>query len=124
LKILISSWDGALIWIPGLFSISWFLKTEGDIAYGNHYTSTSPDTFFTFSRVAARPVAGGEITLLDRTLTITDNGRKQVHTLPDSPAYLDAVKMHFGIELDASYSDLKPLPPGLQDTPPQPLYLP
>ncbi|NNF98123.1 MAG: arylamine N-acetyltransferase [Desulfobacteraceae bacterium] len=82
-----------------------------DIAYGNHYTSTHPDTIFTNSRVAGRPLAGGGITLLDRTLKITANGREEVQTLPDSPAYLHAVKKHFGIELDAPYEDLKPLPP-------------
>jgi len=82
-----------------------------DIAYGNHYTSTSPNSFFTFSRVAVRPLPGGAITLLDRTLKITDNGREEVLLLPDSPAYLDAVKTHFNITLDAPYGDLKPLPP-------------
>lgn len=82
-----------------------------DIAYGNHYTSTSPNSFFTFSRVAGRPLPGGGITLLDRTLKITDSGREEVHTLPDSPAYLDALKTYFGIELDAPYGALKPLPP-------------
>ena len=82
-----------------------------DISYGNHYTSTHPDTFFTYSRVAACPLPGGGITLLDRTLKITTNGRDEVQTLPDSPAYLDAIKTHFGIELDALYDDLKPLPP-------------
>lgn len=82
----------------------------GDIAYGNHYTSTHPDAFFTFSRVAARPLPGGGITLLDRTLKIITNGREEVQTLPDGPAYLDAVKRHFSIELDASYDELKPMP--------------
>lgn len=80
-----------------------------DIAYGNHYASTSPDTFFTYTRVAARPIPGGSITLLDRTLKISARGREETQTLPDSPAYLDAVKLHFGIELDASYNELKPL---------------
>ncbi len=82
-----------------------------DIAYGNHYTATSPHSFFTFSRVGARSVPGGEITLLDRTLKITANGRQEVLTLPDSPAYLDAVNTHLGIEIDAPYHQLKPLPP-------------
>jgi len=83
-----------------------------DIAYGNHYTSTHPDTFFTFSRVAARPLPKGGVTLLDRRLKITTNGREEVQTLPDGPAYLDALKTHFNIELDASYDELKPLSPG------------
>jgi len=46
--------------------------------------------------------------LLDQTLKITTDGREAVQTLPDSPAYLDALKEHFGIELEASYDDLKP----------------
>lgn len=94
-----------------LYSFDLSYVFPADIAYGNHYTSTSPDTFFTHSRVAARPLpGGGSITLLDRTLKITANGREDMQMLPDSPSYLDAVKTHFGIELDASYEDLKALP--------------
>ena len=48
--------------------------------------------------------------MLDRTLKITAEGKEEVQTLPDSPAYLDAIKKHFGIELDAPYEDLRPLP--------------
>ncbi len=101
-----------------LYSFDLGYVCPADIAYGNHYTSTSPDTFFTFSRVAGCPLPGGGITLLDRTLKITANGREEVQTLPDSPAYLDALKTNFGIELDALYDDLKPLPPdGDEDRP-------
>lgn len=101
-----------------LYSFDLCYVCPADIAYGNHYTSTSPNTFFTYSRVAMRPLSGGEITLLDRTLKITANGREEVQTLPDSPAYLDAVKTHFGIELDAPYDDLKPLPPDVDEDSP------
>jgi N-hydroxyarylamine O-acetyltransferase len=92
-----------------LYSFDMGYVFPADIAYGNHYTSTHPDTFFTYSRVAGRPFPGGGVTLLDRTLKITTGGREEVHTLPDSPVYLDALKQHFNIELDASYEDLKPL---------------
>ncbi len=34
-----------------------------DIAYGNHYTSTSPDSFFVKSRVAVLPTPHGTHTL-------------------------------------------------------------
>ena len=91
------------------FDLGWVFPP--DIAYGNHYTSTHPDTFFTYSRVAGLPFDGGGITLLDRTLKITIKGREELHRLPDSPAYLDALKTHFGIDLDAHYHDLKPMPP-------------
>lgn len=80
-----------------------------DIEYGNHYTSTHPDTFFTYSRVAVLPFPGGGITLLDRTLKTITGRTEEIQTLPDTPAYLTALKKHFGIELDASYKDLKPV---------------
>jgi N-hydroxyarylamine O-acetyltransferase len=80
-----------------------------DIAYGNHYTSTHPDTFFTYSRVAGLPFPDGGITLLDQTLKITTSDSEEVKTLPDSPAYLGALKKYFCIDIDASYDDLKPL---------------
>ncbi|MEH0018340.1 MAG: arylamine N-acetyltransferase [Desulfobacter sp.] len=94
-----------------LYSFDLGIVVPADIAYGNHYTSTSPDAFFTTSRVAARPTSNGGITLLDRTLKITVNGDKKIQMLPDSPAYLDALKTHFGIVLHAPYENLKPLPP-------------
>lgn len=94
-----------------LYSFDLGYVFPADIAYGNHYTSTHPDTFFTYSRVAGLPFPEGGITLLDQTLKITINGKEEVQTLPDSPAYLDALKKHFSIEIDASYDDLKPLPP-------------
>jgi N-hydroxyarylamine O-acetyltransferase len=94
-----------------LYSFDLGYVFPADIAYGNHYTSTHPDTFFTYSRVAGIPFPGGGTTLLDRTLKITTKGKEEVQTLPDSPAYLDALKEHFSIELEASYDDLKPLPP-------------
>lgn len=82
-----------------------------DIAYGNYYTSTHPETIFTNSRVAAIPTPSGGITILDRTLKIITKGREKVQILPDSPDYLDAVKKYFGIELDGLYDELKPMPP-------------
>jgi N-hydroxyarylamine O-acetyltransferase len=94
-----------------LYSFDLGLVVPADIAYGNHYTSTHPDTFFTSFRVAMRPIPGGEIRLLNRTLRIVANGKEDVLTLRDDPTYLNAVKTHFGIELDAEYEDLKPMPP-------------
>lgn len=82
-----------------------------DIAYGNYYTSTHPDTFFTNSRVAGIPIVGGGITLMDRTLKIITNSKEKVLILPDGPAYLDAVRKYLNIDLDVSYDDLKPMPP-------------
>jgi len=41
---------------------------------------------------------------------------EQVQELAEGQAYLDALKTHFGIELDASYKTLRPLPVTDQET--------
>jgi len=81
-----------------------------DIKYGNHYTSTHPDSVFVFARVAALPVEKGVITLVNHTLKKTFAGEDDVQLLAEGQAYLDALKTHFGIELDAPYEELRPLP--------------
>ncbi|MGE0824178.1 MAG: arylamine N-acetyltransferase [Candidatus Binatia bacterium] len=81
----------------------------GDIAYGNHFTSTHPGSFFTFARVAALPRPNGRVSLFNRTLrTLTPDG-EHLQELAEGQAYLDALKIHFGIELDAPYEALRPL---------------
>jgi len=37
-------------------------------------------------------------------------GEDDVHVPSEGQAYLDALKTHFGIELDAPYEKLRPLP--------------
>ena len=81
----------------------------GDIAYGNHYTSTSPNSFFVRDRVAAIPVKGGGITLYNNKLTTNLEGTSTETQLETGRPYIDALKTHFGIELEARYDDLKPI---------------
>jgi len=92
-----------------LYSFDLGYVCQGDIAYGNHFTSTHPDSFFTFARVAALPSPGGRITLFNRLLKKTGTGTEEVNELPEGQAYLDALKRHFGIELDVPYETLSPL---------------
>jgi N-hydroxyarylamine O-acetyltransferase len=81
-----------------------------DIVYGNHFTSTHPSSFFTFARVAALPTPDGRVSLFNCTLrTLTPDGER-VQELAEGQAYLDALKTHFGIELDAPYEVIRPLP--------------
>ena len=81
-----------------------------DITYGNHFTSTHPSSFFTFARVAALPRPNGRVALFNSTLrTVTPNG-EHVQELVEGQPYLDALKTHFGIELDAPYEAIRPLP--------------
>jgi N-hydroxyarylamine O-acetyltransferase len=92
-----------------LYSFDMGYVYPGDIAYGNHYTSTNPGSFFTFARVAALPSAGGRISLFNRTLRKISGGTEQISELAEGQAYLDALKIHFGIVLDAPYEALPPL---------------
>ena len=80
---------------------------DGDIAYGNYYTSTNPASIFVSARVAALPVDGGIITLLNNTLRKQINGEVIVMTLKKDQTYLEELKRNFGIELDASYEDFR-----------------
>jgi len=96
-------------WID-LYSFDLGHVCPADIKYGNHYTSTHPDSFFVFARVAALPIENGVITLVNHTLKKTIAGEDDLQSLAEGQAYLDALKTHFGIELDASYEELRPLP--------------
>ena len=49
-------------------------------------------------------------------LRIVTAGANQVQELGEGQAYLDALKIHFGIELDAPYEALRPLPLTDQET--------
>ncbi|WP_147820296.1 arylamine N-acetyltransferase family protein [Salidesulfovibrio onnuriiensis] len=92
-----------------LYSFDMEHVCPADIDYGNHYVSTSPRTFFTQARVAMRPLEDGMITLYNHRLTVTRHNREEKHELPEGQGYLDALKTHFGIELDAPYAALKPV---------------
>lgn len=82
---------------------------EGDIKYANHYNSTHLDSLFVTSRVAARPIENGVVTLFNRTLKMNHGGKESETNLEENHSYIDALKVHFGIQLDASYEDLKPI---------------
>ncbi|PWJ43003.1 arylamine N-acetyltransferase family protein [Sediminitomix flava] len=84
---------------------------EGDIAYGNHYTSTSPDSLFTKSRVAVIRKENGIITLLNRRIRKALNGKEEIIFLEENQSYISALKEHFGIELNTQYEQLKPYHP-------------
>lgn len=80
-----------------------------DIESGNHFTSTSPKSFFTWSRVAALPNQSGRVSLNDFNLTVVADGRVTRTELEPGDGYLDRIKECFGIELDEPYAALKPV---------------
>ncbi len=83
---------------------------QADIEYGNHFTSTHPSSLFVFARVATLPIEGGVLTLFNNTFKRSVAGRDEEVELEDGQPYLDALKFHFGIELNAPYESLRPLP--------------
>lgn len=92
-----------------LYSFDLSHVCDGDIAYGNHYTSTNPDSIFTYARVATLRTQKGLITLLNHTLTTTEGDQVIETQLPDGPDYLEALEQHFGIKLEEPYDSLKKL---------------
>jgi N-hydroxyarylamine O-acetyltransferase len=79
-----------------------------DIALGHHFTATHPSSIFTSTRVAVLPVKGGVKTLNNLTLKQVTAKAETVQELAEGRAYLEALKRHFGIELDVPYEALHP----------------
>ena len=103
-------------WID-LYSFDMGHVCQADIEYGNYFTSTHPSSIFTFNRVAALPIEKGVITILNNTLRKTIGGKEKVQVLAEGQAYIDALKIHFGIELDEPYRNLRPLRNDQSDEP-------
>lgn len=82
----------------------------GDIKYGNYYTSTHPDSIFTRDRIASLATSQGRVSLNNLSLRIVQDDRERITELGNDHRYLDSLKTHFGIELDASYDMLPALP--------------
>ncbi|HDM8145454.1 TPA: arylamine N-acetyltransferase [Vibrio harveyi] len=104
----VQSYDDPEQWID-LYSLDFEHVFDGDIVCGNHYTSTSPNSHFTSSRVAALATDSGIITLFNQSLKYRANGEVVEIELEAGETYLSALKTHFGIALDADYSSLKPV---------------
>ena len=92
-----------------LYSFDMEHVCQGDINYGAHYTSTNSNSFFTTSRVAVKHLEDGMVTLFNNRLTLSQNGQEKEIQLPEGQEYIDALKIYFGIELDAPYEALKPV---------------
>ncbi len=92
-----------------LYSFDLSPVVSNDIIYGNHFTSTHPASFFTFARVAVRWSPEGQTRLFNFSLTTVDAEGERTEQLPDDDGYLTELSTRFGIELDAAYTDLKPI---------------
>jgi N-hydroxyarylamine O-acetyltransferase len=76
-----------------------------DIEMSNHFTSTWPSSRFRMHKMCSLASADRRITLLDTELSIHKRGRTSRRTLPQGPAYVEALAEYFGIELGTTYED-------------------
>lgn len=88
-----------------LYSFDFTSVCQGDIDYGNHYTSTHPNSTFTQSKVAAIATETGMRTLLENTLTEYINEEKRQHQINKNSEYINILKEKFFIELDKEFED-------------------
>jgi N-hydroxyarylamine O-acetyltransferase len=81
--------------------------TPSDIAVGNYFTSTSPNSPFARTTVVSLPRPNGRVSLSDFTLTEIENGHETMRKIAPGQPYLDALADSFGIELDVPFSELR-----------------
>ena len=70
-----------------------------DFAGMCHFHQTSPESHFTQKRICSRATATGRITLADRNLILTEDGRRQERLLNSEEAWHAALQQYFGIVL-------------------------
>lgn len=90
-----------------LYSFDLSYVCAGDIEYGNHFTSTHHSSRFVSSRVASLKLENGSVTLLNHTLKRRRGNDEEVIKLEENELYIEALALHFCIELKANYADLK-----------------
>ena len=92
-----------------LYSFDLETVCAADIAMGNDWAETHPDSYFTKARIASRPTPTGRVSLNNFTLRhVTGQDIVDTELAPGKP-YLEALTTHFGIHLDAPYTALRDL---------------
>jgi N-hydroxyarylamine O-acetyltransferase len=79
-----------------------------DIEVANFFTSHSPQSHFTTMRTVSRPTTHGRISLQNQSLTVIEDGSKQVRLVEESET-LALLSREFGINLNVNFSDFKPV---------------
>ena len=96
------------IW-QSLYSLDMTNVYDADKSYGNFYVSNHPKSLFVTSRIAAFPIENGIVTIFNNTMKKVVNGITEETVLEENESYLETLRTQFGIKLEASFSDLKPL---------------
>lgn len=97
------SWDN-------LYSFDLGHVCQGDLDYGNHYTSTGPDTIFVQARLAEMATPDGSRRLLNNTLTLEEAGSRETMEVAEGPEYMEMLEARFNIRLNCDFEAFKKLP--------------
>lgn len=89
------------------FTLNYICQADKDL--GNYYTSTNENSHFVTSRVAALRIKNGIVKLYNNRLTKVIDGKEEITYLNADQTFMDCIEKEFNIELDASFSDLKPV---------------
>jgi N-hydroxyarylamine O-acetyltransferase len=92
-----------------LYSFDLSPVVSNDIAVANYLTSTNPETHFTRNRIAVLAHPEGETRLVNYRCTAPRGGKLKKERLPDSEQYLEELKQRFGINLNTTYNQLRPV---------------
>ncbi|RBP47197.1 arylamine N-acetyltransferase family protein [Arenicella xantha] len=93
-------------WV-NLYSFDMNHVCTGDIYTSNHFTSTNPNSIFVSSRIASLPTANGANTLFNYTLKQVVGNDQVITELTPGQPYIDALRQHFGIELQQPYDNFR-----------------
>lgn len=70
-----------------------------DFAAMCHYHQTSPESHFTQKKICTRATEDGRVTLADRRLIVTRNGKREERMLGSEEECREALQNHFGVVL-------------------------
>jgi N-hydroxyarylamine O-acetyltransferase len=81
------------------YSFSLMPRSLDEFAHMCEYQQTSPESSFTKKRICTRATPGGRITLADKKLIVTRNGKKEERLLESEDEWRTLLKDQFGVVL-------------------------
>ena len=90
-----------------VYSLDMTYVCSNDLESSNFFTSNSPKSIFTSNCIAALPIEGGIVTLLNQKIKISKNGSTEEWLLEDEPAYFAALQTYFGLAPNAPFQTLE-----------------
>lgn len=81
------------------YSFTLMPRQLGDFSEMCHYHQTSPQSSFTQKSVCSMATPSGRITITDRKLIITQNGKREESTLHTDEEWRAALRQYFGVVL-------------------------